>query len=67
MTGMIDWEAFYKYNQLMTKTESRFIEKVFIEYVENNDSFNDKSSVEMEDYLETFKNAWVLAGIHFES
>jgi len=64
MTNVIDWDKFHYYN--MSPAESRLLQKIIAEYIDANSCFEDKSSAEMKDFEETFKNAWIIANLFLE-
>lgn len=59
--NIFDWEDFRKRLEAKEPTRDAVIARAFEQYVNGNDSFEDKSSAEMSDYFATFRSAWILS------
>lgn len=58
---IIEWGKFRKALDEKNLTQEAVIKKAFEEYVKGNDSFEDKSTAQMQDYFATFRSAWILS------
>lgn len=58
---IIQWAKFRRALEEKNLTREAVIKQAFKEYIAGNDSFEDKSTAEMEDYFSTFRSAWILA------
>lgn len=58
---IFDWDRLRAADSDKNPTREAVIREAFKQFVAGHSSFQDKSSIEMEDYFYTFRSSWLVA------